>query len=64
MATREEEQAVSTAIAGPARSNANATRPIAVFSEEPLTAYRLDAGSAVSLAASAKDRYSLLLIPA
>ena len=38
IATSADEHAVSTAMAGPARSSANATRPIAVLSDVPLTA--------------------------
>ena len=55
---------MSTAIAGPSSPSANATRPIAVLKEVPVTVYRLAAGSAVSFASRIRLRYSLLLIPA
>ena len=38
VATKDDEQAVSTAIAGPPRPRAKATRPIAVLREVPVTA--------------------------
>ena len=38
VATSDDEQAVSTAIAGPPRPSANATRPMAVLRDVPVTA--------------------------
>ena len=38
VATNDDEQAVSTASAGPPRPSANATRPMAVLSDVPVTA--------------------------
>ena len=37
IATSDDEQAVSTAIAGPSRPSAKATRPMAVLKEVPVT---------------------------
>ena len=55
-AASDEEQAVSTARAGPCSPSANATRPMAVLKDVPATEYRLAAGSEVSFPSRTRPR--------